>query len=95
MTINLADISDIYEEKVEGNKYLFKDQWKDLIIKKETIKVKGGTSKTIEVRYTHHGPLLEHMSTDIGKVLYQSAPLFPKGTFAFGWIGHKKNDTTI
>lgn len=74
---------------------MFKDEWKDLIIKKETIKVKGDTSRTIEVRYTHHGPLLEHMSTDIGKVLYQSAPLFPTGTFAFGWVGHKKNDTTI
>lgn len=70
MTIHLSDITDVYEERVEGNKYLFKDEWLPLKIKKEVIKVKGGEPITIEVRYTHHGPIMNHVGNEIGKVLY-------------------------
>ena len=70
MTIHLSDITDVYEERIDGNKYLFKDEWLPLKIKKEVIKVKGGEPITIEVRYTHHGPIMNHVSNELGKVLY-------------------------
>ena len=70
MTIHLSDISDVYEEKIEGDKYLFKNEWKPLKTKTEIIKVKGGQPISIDIKYTHHGPIMRHVSNEIGKVLY-------------------------
>lgn len=40
-TTNFMDTSDVWREKVEGNKYFLDGEWKDLKIVKEIIKVKG------------------------------------------------------
>ena len=59
-----ADISDIYYERIDGNRYLFDGKWRDLEIRKEYIEVKG-EKEPVEfiVRLTKNGPLIhEHIS---------------------------------
>ena len=49
MTVLPADVSDLYEEKVEGDKYLFKGQWLPLKYRREVIKIKGQEPLVITV----------------------------------------------
>ncbi|KAL4450894.1 hypothetical protein ABPG74_011736 [Tetrahymena malaccensis] len=60
ITVLYADNTDLYVEKVEGNKYLLDGEWKDLKIVKEIINVKGGNPYELEVKYTHRGPLIDY-----------------------------------
>ncbi|KUJ70128.1 penicillin amidase [Streptomyces albus subsp. albus] len=53
-----ADVSDLYLEKVTAGTYLFDGKQKPFTIRKETIKVAGGDSRTITVRTTNNGPLI-------------------------------------
>lgn len=41
ITVTSADVTDLYEEKIEGDKYFFKDEWLPLKIWKEIIWIKG------------------------------------------------------
>jgi penicillin G amidase len=61
MTNTYVDNVDFYEEKINAsnaNQYEYKGEWKDMQIKKEVIKVKGGKSFDREIRYTHRGPIV-------------------------------------
>ncbi len=56
---NLApDVTDLYLEKVDGDRYFDGTGWRDLASRQEVIKVAGGPPVTITVRATRHGPLL-------------------------------------
>jgi penicillin amidase len=59
-TNTMADIEDLFIERVEGENYLFEDQWHPLQTVVEEIPVKGTEAETIEVRSTHHGPIVNH-----------------------------------
>src|SRR6185295_4740467 len=55
----MADVQDLFVEQVEGERYKFKDEWRDLEITEEQIEVKGrDTPVRHTVRATHHGPLV-------------------------------------
>src|SRR4051794_14263552 len=54
----MADIEDLFIERIEGERYLFEDEWRPLEILSEEIPVKGRESETLEVRSTHHGPIV-------------------------------------
>ncbi|MFD9717451.1 penicillin acylase family protein [Streptomyces sp. NPDC059076] len=69
-----ADVTDLYLEKLSGNSYQVGDEQKELITRKEVIKVAGGESKTITVRQTGHGPLISDRSSELEKV-GQKAPV--------------------
>eukprot|EP01080_Neovahlkampfia_damariscottae_P001016 gene1016-9921_t len=58
VTLTYGDVSDIFIEKTKENKYEFKNEWKDLKIIKEIIKVKGQSDIIENVRITHHGPII-------------------------------------
>ncbi len=61
---NLAhDVSDLYLERLDGDRYLVDGQWRDLQVREETIKVAGGEDVTIRVRHTNHGPLISDPSS--------------------------------
>lgn len=77
MTVNPADATDLYEEMIEGDNYLFNNTWFPLTYKTEEIKIKGGSSIFISIRSTHHGPLIDHMSPSLNKILYSAAPIQP------------------
>lgn len=64
-----ADVIDFYYYIMDGDKYLYKSEWRDVI--KETKKLKVKTDKGIEerditVRKTIHGPLIEKNGKMIG-----------------------------
>lgn len=60
-----ADVSDLYLEKVRGDRYFDGTAWRQLRERREVIEVAGGEPVTINVRATHHGPLLSDRSADL------------------------------
>ena len=57
-----ADVQDLYVEKLDDpahpKRYEFQGAWRDLTLRREEIAVKGGKKVVLEVRETHHGPIL-------------------------------------
>jgi penicillin amidase len=55
----MADVQDLFVERVEGERYRFEDEWRPLEIVREEIVVKGREApEVLDVRSTHHGPLV-------------------------------------
>jgi penicillin G amidase len=55
----MADIQDLFVERIEGDEYLFEDEWRPLRVVREEIVVKGRPDPVVlEMRSTHHGPLV-------------------------------------
>jgi len=68
MTNVMVDNLDFFVEKINPDnpdEYLYEDEWKKIRIKKETINIKGGDSKQIDIRYTGHGPIVSELKEDI------------------------------
>jgi penicillin amidase len=58
VTHTAADYQDLYIERFENGKYLFKDQWLDVKTHEETIKVRDGSDVHSTVTVTQHGPVI-------------------------------------
>ena len=56
----MTDDADFYIEKLDSakKKYLYNDNWYNLQVIKDTIKVKDSTSVAFEIKSTRHGPLI-------------------------------------
>jgi penicillin amidase len=55
----MADVQDLFIERVEGDSYRFEDEWRPLDTRREEIVVKGRAQPvSLEVRETHHGPIV-------------------------------------
>ncbi len=55
----MADVQDLFIERIEGDRYLFEDEWRPLEIVREEIPVKGRDApEALDVRITHHGPIV-------------------------------------
>jgi penicillin amidase len=55
----MADVQDLFIEQIDGERYRFKDEWRDLEIVEEQIEVKGRDAPVRHtVRATHHGPIV-------------------------------------
>src|SRR6476620_3920356 len=67
----MADVQDLFVERVEGDRYLFADEWRPLQERREEIVVKGRSEPVaIDVRATHHGPIVnEALGADEGEPL--------------------------
>src|SRR6186997_206870 len=66
----MADTQDLFVERVEGDRYLFEDEWRPLETVREEIVVKGEQPVELEVRLTHHGPIVnEALGADEGEPL--------------------------
>lgn len=60
------DVQDLYIEKINPsnpNQYEFMGEWRDMEIIEEVIKVNGGEDVVLEVRLTHHGPIINEVSS--------------------------------
>ena len=67
-TNSMVDDMDFFIEKINPeneNQYLYDDEWKDMKILKETIKLRNNRDTTITIRLTHHGPII----TDVHSLL--------------------------
>ncbi|WP_326650553.1 penicillin acylase family protein [Streptomyces sp. NBC_01750] len=63
-----ADVTDLYLEKLSGDRYQVGNEEKALKTRQEVIKVAGGSAKTITVRSTGHGPLVSDRSSELEQV---------------------------
>ncbi|KAL4491323.1 hypothetical protein ABPG72_021709 [Tetrahymena utriculariae] len=60
------DITDLYSEKLndQNTQYFFDGKWRDLKYRNEVIKIKGFPNYTLNVKETHHGPILSSQYKD-------------------------------
>lgn len=66
----MGDVQDLFVERVEGERYLFEDEWLPVRSEREQIPVKGRAAVELEVRSTHHGPIVnEALGADEGEPL--------------------------
>ena len=66
MTNLAVDDIDLYLEKInpeDSNQYMFNGEWKDMEVRKEKIKIKGGEEIERELRFTHRGPVISGFKT--------------------------------
>jgi penicillin amidase len=67
------DVQDLYIERFhpqDPNRYLFKGEWLQATVIRETIRVKGRTDPVVEpVRITRHGPILNNVVRGLGQFL--------------------------
>lgn len=58
----MADVQDLFVEQVRDETYRFEDEWLPIETRTEEIEVKGeGSPVRMEVRSTHHGPLVNEI----------------------------------
>ena len=61
-TFAAIDRQDLYLEELDPDdprKYRYRDEWRDMTVEKETLRVKGQTDPIeVELAYTHHGPVI-------------------------------------
>lgn len=67
------DVTDLYLERLDGDRYWLDGQWRPLAIREETIRVAGGGDVTIRVRHTHRGPLISDASGDLRELAANEA----------------------
>jgi penicillin amidase len=75
------DVSDLYLERIEGDRWRYDGRWRPLRSRAETIKVDGGDDVTITVRSTAHGPILSDVSEELEDV-GEDPPGVPAGDYA-------------
>jgi len=76
------DVTDLYLERVDGDRYEVDGRLHDLVLRQETIKVAGGEDVTITVRESRHGPLLSDASEEL-RGIAANPPVAPDGDPAF------------
>jgi penicillin amidase len=76
-TLARADGEDIFLERVEGEKYEYKGEWKDLQIVEEVINIKAKGSHTEKIQFTSHGPILSKSLNEDKALAYQGKSLIP------------------
>ncbi|MCX6253430.1 MAG: penicillin acylase family protein [Bacteroidia bacterium] len=57
----MVDDIDLFAEKINpenGNQYYFNGGWKNMAVKREIIKIKGGKRDSVIIKYTHRGPII-------------------------------------
>ena len=54
----MADVLDLFVERIDGDTYEFRGERRQLIVVEEEIAVKGREPERLEVRETHHGPIV-------------------------------------
>ncbi len=57
----MADVMDLFVERIDGAEYEFEGKRRALEVSEETIGVKGAAPERIEVRRTHHGPIVNQI----------------------------------
>ncbi|MCP4361611.1 MAG: penicillin acylase family protein [Chloroflexi bacterium] len=67
-----GDVQDLYIEKINPDnrlQYEYMGEWRDIEVIEEVIKVNGGEDVILEVRQTHHGPIINEPQDGVEDVL--------------------------
>jgi penicillin amidase len=89
------DVSDLYLEKVEGDRWRHGGRWLPLRQRRETIHVHGGDDVRITVRSTAHGPIVSDVSDELQRV-GEEAPAGAEGqryAVSLAWTGSEPSRT--
>ncbi|WP_025619587.1 penicillin acylase family protein [Salinispora cortesiana] len=73
------DVTDLYLERVDGDRVQVDGEWQPLETRTETIRVAGGEDVSITVRASGHGPLLSDASTELREIGL-TPPVDPAGS---------------
>lgn len=73
------DVTDLYLERVDGDRVQVDGAWQPLTTRTETIKVAGGEDVSITVRASGHGPLLSDASAELREIGL-APPVDPAGS---------------
>ncbi|WP_115864367.1 penicillin acylase family protein [Halorussus litoreus] len=75
-----ADVIDFYSYEIDdaGERYRYEGEWREFETEERTIAVAGGEDRSITVRKTVHGPMLEREGQRVG----------------VAWTGHTATETT-
>ncbi|WP_091343364.1 penicillin acylase family protein [Micromonospora rhizosphaerae] len=73
------DVTDLYLERVDGDRVQVDGEWRPLETRAETIKVAGGKDMSITVRTSGHGPLLSDASASLRDIGVKP-PVNPAGS---------------
>lgn len=63
-----SDVSDLFLEKVRGDRWRYAGKWRRLRIRQETIRVRDGNDVSLAVRSTRHGPLVSDVDDNLRRV---------------------------
>lgn len=87
----MADDADFYMEKIDstGKKYFYDGRWNDLVISKDTIKIKDGIEIPFVIKKTHRGPLIS--LTHPYSVLHPEQ-YFENTNISMRWSGNDPSD---
>jgi penicillin amidase len=84
-----TDVADLYVEKIEDDGYWHDGEKIPFETRQETFQVAGGEEQHLEVRSTHHGPILSDLEPDFGDIAadppadwYESDVEVPPGEWA-------------
>ncbi len=82
MTNVMVDDMDFYEEELNADttRYFVDGDWRDLILKKEVIAVKGGDTVWSTLRFTHRGPIVNRQQH------------YEKPFLSMRWIGNDQSN---
>lgn len=64
MTNLMVDDIDLFSEKINpenNDQYFFEGEWKNMEVKKEIIRIKGGNADTSYIKFTHRGPVISDL----------------------------------
>ncbi|MFD1825818.1 MULTISPECIES: penicillin acylase family protein [Mumia] len=68
ITTMYPDVTDLYIEQIQGDRYLYDGRWHALATREETFEVAGGEPETITVRETQRGPILSDVDDTLAEV---------------------------
>ncbi|HJS26080.1 MAG TPA: penicillin acylase family protein [Actinomycetota bacterium] len=78
-----GDVQDLYVERLndDGTEAEFDGGWEPVVVRAESVEVRGAETLTFEVRETRHGPILDNATVGVAGTEFE--PL--EGTFALRW----------
>lgn len=90
LTNLMLDDCDLFIEKLDstGTKYFFNNEWKNLEVKYDTIKIKDSTDIVIEIKSTHRGLLIQFANKFLAKSKFSEA-------ISMKWTGFEVSDELL
>jgi len=88
----MLDDTDFYIEKLDSAKknYFFKGKWVPLKLSQEKIKVKDSADVTLDIRFTHRGPIISGFHPY--KYFFADRKKEQEAVLSMRWLGHDFSD---
>ena len=74
-----TDVADLFVESIEGDTYWYDNEWHDMTVREEIIKVAGGDDVALTVRETGHGPIVSGLTGDFTAIANDPRSETPEG----------------